>query len=384
MLRTMDGTAARPARRWVSLSLAGLIALLAIASTGLRAIAQTPEPSQPTEPRPITDTEQSHLFRNPKVSPPQSMIGPKGGIHLDLVALRKAPALGKLLDEGLTIPVDFLLPSFEASAIDSITTDATFSIGYNPGQERPHTIQTGASRALIRTNRDIDWATTLQQLAAQEELKEDGDTLTIEAKLPALGPAPVLFQSKGQRELFLGVRVPVAESTATPDWDKEWTAVSGGVLTAVLHATDLEKQATFGNDPGDEQLRLLTREVDLTAIGVDLEPDQPVVEVRVRLRCRQADQRDRVQTALREMVQLADQELDKDEDGSPLSADVTKMYRDAFRAMQMIQSADSPNVVECRWRFTIPSSVLDGAIKDIQLEKSLIQQAKQEQPAATK
>ncbi len=385
MLRVMDDSQARPARGWASLLVLGAMAAFAIATTALRAYAQNepaksdPPVASPTPPREPVPEIGATLFRRPKVSASQPVFSNTGGMHLDLAGLRHSELLGGIIEGYLglmTTPIDL-----DIHALDTLTADAKISLTYDPTKEKgsQNGIVIGATKGLLQSNRDIDWKAQITKFFPHATSRIENEQEQFELSIPVLGPVPVFFHPVGSRSLLIGLK-PTPEAAQTPPWADEWDAVSGGVVTLVLPVTDIEKMPNFENDPRlKDPLMTLTRSVDLISLGSDVSDDGPMIETKVRLRCREAIQSGAVVKCLRELLPILEDSLDQQQENDSLYPDEVAMYKDAIRSLQITQPADAPRVVECRFRLELPGSVLTRAIKELHYEQSLIQQASEEQ-----
>lgn len=400
MLRAMDCTQ-HHSRGWWSKFLVASLVLFGLATTAIRAWAQMDDEragQQPNADSPVVSVStitsepatadsnwQLSLFKREKLSGAQPIFSERGAFHLDLAALRRSKFFGDCIDACVSLVfADFGAPEhWDIRALESVTANVHVELRSAPNAPKGHKNQVmlGSSALLFRTDRDIDWKGFLyREIPSLEAKTVDGQEL-LEGPFPAVGPIPVRLYPVNPRALVFGLPLRTKENPdngsiaaaasrrigggetdpqTSPAFIDEWTAVSGGVLSFVAVIPKSEPPLNFDDmeddmeSEGVEGIKDLSEGIDLVSLGIDVGSNDPLVEGRIRLRCRENVNSRAILSTSQRLLQLALKQYDPTGTPSPGQSE----WLAALQSARIELVPGSRDVVDCRFRVVISDSLL--------------------------
>lgn len=403
MLRAMDCTQ-HHSRGWWSKFLVASLVLFGLATTAIRAWAQMDDErarQQPnadssvvsvstttSEPATADSNWQLSLFKREKLSGAQPIFSERGAFHLDLAALRQSKFFGDFMNAYVSLALaDNNTPEHwnirALDALDSMVANVHLELRSDPNATKGqrNRVMVGSSGVLFRTNQDIDWQDLLsREFPALEAKTVDGQEL-LEGLFPAAGPIPVRLYPVNPRALVFGLPLQTKENPdngsiaaaasrrigggeadpqTSPAFIDEWAAVSGGVLAVVAVIPKAEPPLNFDDmedgmeSEGVEGIKDLSEGIDLVSLGIDVGSNDPLVEGRIRLRCRENVNSRAILSTSQRLLQLALKQYDLT--GTPLPGQ--SEWLAALQSARIELVSGSRDVIDCRFRVVISDSIL--------------------------
>lgn len=379
MLKAMDCVRPRPMRGWLAMSVVATIVAFGLATTAMRAWAQDeartlplvdgkqgssnappPAPGELTS-APAEDPIQAipqkvSLFKNPRVPASELGFSKAGAMHLDLAGLRRTATRGVVIDAYIQMLLELSYVNLSAQALDSLTGNLVFLIGYDPQlpEGRRGEIQAGADRFILRANQDLDLR-TLSQSIPDSNIKQVAGREIVEVSMPFLGPAPFLLKRPDPRTLWIGFPEVDAATIATPAWADDWDAVSGGLVTLLIRPDVKVPGQAFEEELSSEIMCNVCRNIDVLAIGIDIAEDEPRIEFQVRLNCGTSDKALQVLAAIQAGIAVA--ETFRDSAPGPIPDD-HQMLWNALAHAKITRPADQQQIIQASTFAVLPDSML--------------------------
>lgn len=402
MLKAMDCVRPRPVRGWLAMTVVATIVAFGLATTAMRAWAQgeaqalplvdgkqgssnapPPAPDELTS-APAEDPIQAipqkvSLFKNPRVPPSELGFSKAGAMHFDLAGLRRSATRGVLTDGHIQMLLELSYVTLSAQALDSLTGNLVFVIGYDPHGEdgRKGTIVTGADRLILRANQDLDLR-TLSQSIPDSNIKQVAGREILEVSMPFLGPAPVPLKQSDPRTLRIGFpEVDSAAEPATPAWGDDWDAVSGGLITLLIRPDVKRPERVFEEELYSELMCTVCRNTDVVAIGIDIAEDEPRMEFQVRLNCGTSDKALQVLAAIQAGIAVA--ETFRESATGPVS-EYHQMLWNALSHAKVTRPADQQHIIQASTFAVLPDSMLQEMRDAVTAELGQIRQNRRLEP----
>lgn len=297
------------------------------------------------------------LFKNRRVPASELGFSKAGAMHFDLAGLRRSATQGVLTDGHIQMLLELNYVTLSAQALDSLTGNLAFVIGYDPNAEdgRKGSIQTGADRFILRANQDLDLR-TLSQSIPDSNIKQVSGQEVLEVSMPFLGPAPFLLKQPDPRTLRIGFpEVDVATEPATPAWADDWDAVSGGLVTLLIRPDVKVPGQAFEEELSSELMCNVCRNIDVLAIGIDIAEDEPRLEFQVRLNCGTSNKALQVLAAIQAGIAVA--KTFRESAPEPVS-DYHQLLWNALSHARITRPTDQQQIIQASTFTVLPESML--------------------------
>jgi beta-lactamase regulating signal transducer with metallopeptidase domain len=351
MLQAMDCEQIRTPRLWRSWFVIVTLVLFGLTTTLVRCVAQSAAPdktpnSTSTNAVNLTDTEvpspsktDVNWFSREKMPASLPVFGKKGGVHLNIAALRQTPLWACI--QSVLVSETFgaeLTKDWNFQLLDSISLDATMAVTIVLPKDLKadkNSVSFGMTRLQLRLNRDVDWRAAIQSQYPKSVAGKLNDREYLELNLPDLGPLPLRVHAISARELAGWIGFPIVSIAAAdidrwyiplskqsnPTWSEEWNAVSGGVLALVLIPSGFDKHPPLDGRDSTEQFKIISQGIETYSIGIDLSPDGMAAEAKIRMRCKPAGDVQKTLAAAQKLLTQfkAECEVEAKKDNDPLN-----------------------------------------------------------------
>lgn len=389
MLRAMDCKQNRSPGRWLPAFLSVSFVMFGMTTTLLRCLAQTGavERSNAASDADTHDTTDTNalssrgsapvFFTREKLLASHPVLSETGGGHVNISALKQSlfwPCVEATILEGLKRHE--LTRSWDLNTLDSISYDIAISTLKNQVQvedQKHDQIVLGSTRAFVRTNREFDWKTAIQNWSPQSLASTRSGEEYLEVAFPSLGPLPLRLRPVSRRELACWIGVPVtrtggvdadrwylkSETRSQRKWSDEWNAVSGGVFAIAFVPPKSLSQTSLEKSPGAEQFKTICDGIDFVSFGIDFSPDWKTSAVKLRLRCKDSVEHQKVLDAGQQLQVLFKAEAMK-LPTTPEYAVFKRVICDAVENVKIRAIPGNPNVIECNLLLEISQELISA------------------------
>jgi beta-lactamase regulating signal transducer with metallopeptidase domain len=251
MLRNKEE--ARPLSRGMRGALFGALVAVAALTSALRvpAEAKAPPPAlAAAEEVPPFDLSYVCTDQTPKV---RAVLGFRPGVIVAQAGL--APLVKQYTDlaKGMLKAAGRALPEIEVDDIEQVVLDVHFAT-QGTGKPGSRSLQLGASGAMVRLKKEVDWEKVLRALCPEVTVKEQGGVKVFQVNAQAIGPVPISFHAPDRRTLVLEVDVKKDGSVRVHKQGKPrvlaagWKQVDRSAIAFALDNRDGHYAKTFAAD----------------------------------------------------------------------------------------------------------------------------------------
>jgi hypothetical protein len=292
MLRAQDGSLRRNWRLLMQGCAIGLVSVVALMATAIRALAEPPDnegdrsirvaKATDVKARPVAATDSSAVeatfFKRAPVDIAKMAFGEKGGFLIRLGEILQQPRFAGRAEQGDALLATYwkdMFPKaeslpFSLNDVETIMGDfqlmARYLVPMNEEQiEHPHQVMFGSLCGFVRFKKPVAEVFDWLKRTPGAEVKQHGEVTYVALRLAVMGPAKTclccyddctLMWAGGEGTLQKRLDRLAAANATLPAWHHGWKEVEGGLLMAVAAQVEYK-----GPDEPADETDSMTREV---------------------------------------------------------------------------------------------------------------------------